>query len=158
VAREAPLQRPSQEPGHSHRPHQPGEHESDSARLYNCLRCRSQVTLCRHCDRGHVYCVECAPVARRDAQNRAARHYQASHQGRLNHAARQRRYRERLKQKVTHKASSIPRTSVLPVNEWSRLKSAPNRPDSPKSRPLICHLCRNLCSPFLRRNYLRSAA
>jgi hypothetical protein len=158
VAREAPLQRPSQESVHTHRRDQAGERESDPARLYNCLRCRAQVTLCRHCDQGHVCCVECAPVARRDAQNRAARHYQASYQSRLNHAARQRRYRERLRQKVTHKGSSGPRTWVLPVNESKKIDAVPGRSDSPKSRSLICHLCRNLCSPFLRRNYLHSTA
>ncbi len=158
VAPEAPLERPSQEPVHTHRPRHAGERVNDSARLYSCLRCHSQVTLCRHCDRGQVYCVKCAPVARRDAQNRAARRYQASYQGRVNHAARQRRYRERLKQKVTHKGSSDPRTWVLLLNEWKKIKSLPLRPDSTKLRSLICHLCHNLCSPFLRRNYLHSTA
>ena len=158
MARETLLERPSQEPGHTHRPHHAGARESDSARLFNCRRCRSQVTLCRHCDRGHVYCVECAPVAHRDAQNRAARRYQASYQGRVNHAARQRRYRERLQQKVTHKGSSDPRAWVLLVNEWKKINSAPCQLDSTKSRSLICHVCRNLCSPFLRRNYLHSVA
>ena len=49
-----------------------GAQVNDSARLYSCLRCRSQVVICRHCDRGHVYCVECAPLAREEAKNRAA--------------------------------------------------------------------------------------
>ena len=158
MEREAPLDRPSQEPVHTQRPRHAGAHESNSARLYNCLRCRSQVTLCRHCDRGHVYCVECAPVARRDAQDRAARRYQASYQGRVNHAARQGRYRERLKQKVTHKGSGDPRAWVLLANEWKKINLLPRQPDTTKSRALICHLCRNLCSPFLRTNYLQNPA
>jgi len=158
VAREASLGKASQERVHTHRPHHAGARESDAVRFYSCLRCRSQVILCRHCDRGHVYCVECAPVARRDAQDRAARRYQASYQGRVNHAARQRRYRERLKQKVTHKGCSDPRTWVSLVNEWKKINSLACRPDTTKSKSLICHLCRNLCSPFLRRNYLHSAA
>ena len=131
-------------------------HGNDSARLYNCAQCHSQVMICRHCDRGHIYCTECAPVARQDARNRAAARYQASDEGRAKHAARQRRYRERLKYKVTHKASGDPRAWVVLVNEWKQVKSVSCRTYLTKSESLICHLCSNLCSPFLRSNYLHS--
>jgi len=26
-----------------------------SARLFNCARCRRQVVICSHCDRGNIY-------------------------------------------------------------------------------------------------------
>jgi len=69
---------------------------NDVARIYYCTRCHSQVFICRHCDRGHIYCGQCAPKAQAEAKYRAAQRYQTSHQGRVKHAARQRRYRERL--------------------------------------------------------------
>jgi hypothetical protein len=75
------------------------------ARLYNRYRCHAQVQICSHCDRGNIYCNDCAPIAREDAQRRAAKRYQSSLQGRTKHTARQRRYRERQQQKVTHKGS-----------------------------------------------------
>ncbi len=135
-----------------------GKHMSDTARLYNCLRCRSQVMICRRCDRGNVYCSKCAPIARRDAENRAAVRYQASAKGRLNHAARQRRYRERLNQKVTHRGSSSCRIQGLLVDKQQKIKTFVRLLELSESTPIVCHSCRELCSSFLRRNYLNSTA
>ena len=36
-----------------------------SARLFLCARCRDQVLLCSHCDRGQVYCSRACSVASR---------------------------------------------------------------------------------------------
>ena len=58
------------------------------------------------CDYGNRYCMGCASIARQAARKRALARYQ----GRLNHAVRQSRYRER--KKVTHKGSSTLRFSV----------------------------------------------
>ena len=79
---------------------------NNAARLYSCQKCNAQVTICRHCDYGNRYCMECASIARQAARKRALARYQ----GRLNHAVRQSRYRER--KKVTHKGSSTLRFSV----------------------------------------------
>ena len=86
---------------------------NNTARLYSCQRCNAQVTICRHCDHGNRYCMECAPIARQEARKRAALRYQDNHQGRLNHAARQSQYRERQRKKVTHKGSITLRISDL---------------------------------------------
>jgi hypothetical protein len=66
------------------------------ARLFSCARCREQVLLCSRCDRGQRYCgPACARAARVESLRVAARRYQQSRAGRLAHAARSRRWRER---------------------------------------------------------------
>jgi hypothetical protein len=80
-------------------------------RLYNCERCQVQVRICERCDHGNVYCAgECAKIRRRESQRRSQARYQRSHQGARRHAARQRRWRERQRQKlkiVTHQGSPV---------------------------------------------------
>ncbi len=80
-------------------------------RLYNCERCQVQVRICERCDHGNVYCAgECAKIRRRESQRRSQARYQRSHQGARRHAARQRRWRERQRQKlkiVTHHGSPV---------------------------------------------------
>jgi hypothetical protein len=44
-----------------------------SCRMFLCARCRSQVFICRRCDRGHIYCIgTCAQEARCDNQGSSA--------------------------------------------------------------------------------------
>jgi hypothetical protein len=75
-------------------------------RLYSCARCAKQVRICRNCDRGNRYCAqECARIRRRESLRRACRRYQQSYRGACKHAARQRAWRERRAQKVTHQGS-----------------------------------------------------
>ena len=131
---------------------------NDTARLYSCLRCNSQVTICRRCDRGNVYCFKCAPKARQEAKDRAATRYQASYQGRSNHAARQRRYRESRKQKVTHKGSTGRWIHDLLIDKCKKVRPPSIRPDAKISTSIYCHSCHNLCSQFLRRNFLHGTA
>lgn len=77
-----------------------------SYRLYSCGRCAQQVRICRDCDRGNRYCAgECARMRRRESLHRAAQRYQQGHRGACRHAARQRVWRERRAQKVTHHGS-----------------------------------------------------
>lgn len=90
-----------------------------SARLFLCSRCRDQVLLCSHCDRGQRYCSRaCSSMSRRERRRQAARRYQNSRRGQLMHAARQSRLRQRrrsLRQqaarrdidKVTHQGCSV---------------------------------------------------
>jgi hypothetical protein len=67
-----------------------------SARLFLCGRCRAQVLLCSHCDRGQHYCGrECSKLARQERRREAAQRYQRSWRGRLAHAERSRRWRAR---------------------------------------------------------------
>ena len=66
------------------------------ARLFLCARCRDQVLLCSHCDRGHQYCSrECSSLSRRERRRETAERYQSSRGGRLKHAARTACWRQR---------------------------------------------------------------
>lgn len=79
-----------------------------SYRLYNCGRCAEQVRICRRCDRGNRYCPGgCAGVRRRESMRRAGARYQGSYRGACAHAARQRAWRERQAQEVTHQGSRL---------------------------------------------------
>jgi len=74
-----------------------------SYRLYNCRRCAVQVRICARCDRGNIYCAgECSLICRREGLRRAGARYQRTLRGSRLHAARQRRWRDRAQQKVTH--------------------------------------------------------
>lgn len=77
----------------------------DTARLFNCARCGRQVAICRHCDRGNIYCgAGCARAARQASTRAAGARYQRGRPGRFAHAQRQRRYRAR-RRKMTHQDS-----------------------------------------------------
>jgi hypothetical protein len=66
------------------------------ARLYLCARCRVQVILCSRCDRGNRYCGrQCWRQAREQARREASQRYQRSWRGRIAHAQRSRRWRQR---------------------------------------------------------------
>ena len=130
-----------------------------SARLFLCARCRVQTKICSYCDRGQVYCNDCAAPARQEAQREASERYQLSRQGRFKHAARQRRYRERKRlenEKVTHQGCSNsidvlqPQSSLLPENEAVNQRAL----IKDKEVIIICDCCNKGCSPFLRRDFL----
>lgn len=127
-----------------------------SARLYQCARCHRQVIICRHCDRGNVYCPDgCADLARADSQRRAAKRYRSTRQGRFANAERQRRFRARQSQNVTHQGSTTPvqlalLLTVLEAGE-KHLAHDPFRSQA----VLYCDICHCECDPFLRRDFLR---
>ena len=75
--------------------------------MFLCAHCRVQVVLCSRCDRGNRYCGRiCRRQARDGARRQTARRYQCSRAGRLAHAQRMRRWRQRhAAQKVTHQGS-----------------------------------------------------
>jgi hypothetical protein len=80
--------------------------EPTTYRLYSCVRCGAQVSLCLRCDRGNRYCVSgCARIRRRESLLRAGARYQQGYRGACRHAARQRAWRARCAQKVTHQGS-----------------------------------------------------
>lgn len=122
------------------------------ARHYLCARCRTAVLICSHCDRGQRYCAShCAKLARTQSLQSAGQRYQSSLPGRLSHAARQRRYRER-QTKVTHHSSpSIPLDDLLPTSPTLPVKRA----QPPCHLPWHCHFCGQLQSQFLRHRFLQ---
>ena len=126
----------------------------NTARLYNCVHCHRQVTICSYCDRGNIYCGKsCADLARCTSLKAAGKRYQRTRRGRFNHAERQRRYRSRSK-KVTHQGSPEP-----PTNDPLAARSeAPLLLAIIKNEGICCHFCGRLCSGFLRLEYLHTTA
>ncbi|MDR4517960.1 MAG: hypothetical protein MRK00_11310 [Nitrosomonas sp.] len=125
-----------------------------TGRLYFCQRCHTQVIICSRCDRGQRYCDStCAKNARSTSLKCAAKKYQSSRSGRFNNAARQRRFRQRQTQKVTHQGS--PSSALRDL-----LKNKPKRPRiaqklMPVDSSLICHHCGSACQSFLRQDFLQ---
>ena len=92
--------------------------------------CRVQVILCSRCDRGNRYCGRaCRRQARTEARRQAAQRYQRSWRGRVCHAQRSRRWRQRRAardavgaagadaQNVTHQGSQLGMASA-PLAVW----------------------------------------
>ncbi|MFT6906773.1 MAG: hypothetical protein ACJAS1_003443 [Oleiphilaceae bacterium] len=127
---------------------------SDIARLYNCHYCHCQVIICCRCDRGNRYCKRCSPLMRLNSRHRASKRYQNTAQGQLKHANRQKRYRERLKQKVTHKGSNVVFLHNT-LNNKRKNQSIKLKPKDPGcSVEIFCHCCHRICSPFVRSDTL----
>ena len=123
------------------------------ARMFHCAGCHCQVILCRYCDRGNVYCANgCAGHARSVSLRRAARRYRSTGRGRHGNADRQRRYRSRQREKVTHQGS--PRVVSLVLLLCALERDREDERYHPETA-LYCHVCQRECDPFLRRGFLR---
>ena len=127
-------------------------------RMFLCADpgCRVQVVICSDCDRGHIYCADCAPHARRRSLHRAGRRYQASGRGRIKHAERSRRYRGR-QNKVTHHGSLSDRTDALLAVDPAIIKE-PMPLDSrqpPRRQRWCCMRCGRCCSAHVRQGFLQ---
>ena len=150
------------------------------ARLFLCSRCREQVLLCSRCDRGQRYCGPvCSGAARRANQRDAARRYQRGSDGRIKHAARQRRWRERKRRQcmlnavvvgpVTHHGSPDPDgdaplracpyepADLRPRTACSdaELAPVPSEGDVPEHKQQRCGHCATALSPWVRQGFLR---
>lgn len=125
------------------------------ARLFLCGRCRAQVLICSHCDRGQMYCLKgCARKARLLAQRQAGRRYQTSRRGRLNHAVRSRRYRAR-KNNVTHQGSPPDGSDDLLLAGSAVAVTDQTMTDRGVRPRWHCHCCGCPCPEFVRREFLR---
>jgi hypothetical protein len=150
-----------------------------SYRLYSCRRCARQVRICAGCDRGNRYCAQgCAQICRQQTQRRASRRYQQSYRGALKHAARQRAWRRRQPQKVTHQGSLagvaaliVVSSSILTPTLDSYDKTAGIKPSLPiemrrthphwplyhaKHTTPRCCFCGGVLAPLARLGPLRS--
>jgi hypothetical protein len=137
-------------------PHRPIVPMKPSARLYHCAGCHCQVFLCRHCDRGNLYCgCGCAERARKASLRRAGSRYRSTRRARLANAARQGRFRARQKQKVTHQGSLPMAALVLLLGAWNKPESPQETPRSSATPAIHCHVCGCECEPWLRRDFLR---
>ncbi|MDR3544013.1 MAG: hypothetical protein P4L69_24120 [Desulfosporosinus sp.] len=130
------------------------------ARLFNCACCHQQTMICSCCDRGNIYCgSECSQSVRKDLARAAGRRYQNTHRGKLKHAARQRRYRQRQKEskatqgkKVTHQGSPTPIANDLLSPELSKPAMDSMTETTPQIR---CHFCHSRCSDFVRLGFMQ---
>jgi hypothetical protein len=123
---------------------------ADDGRFFVCCRCRVQVVVCRHCDRGQIYCGRsCSAQARRTAMAVAGRRYQSSRPGRFAHAARARRYRARAKI-VTHQGSTSTPAAVLLPGVTTASQAVPVSVTEPR-----CRRCGARCAVALRLGFLQ---
>lgn len=153
------------------------------ARLFLCARCRDQVLLCSHCDRGQRYCSRsCSSVSRRERRRETAQRYQSSRSGQLKHAARMGRWRQRrrsLRQasagdinKVTHQGCSVaPADASLlacetpspceahepTVDTGSANNTAAASAGTAAFAALVCRRCAHRLLPHVRQGFLRSS-
>jgi hypothetical protein len=129
---------------------------SGSCRLLLCPRCRSQVVLCRTCDRGQTYCGrECSLDARRRNQREARSRYQASDRGRQLHAERSRRYRANLR-RVTDHGLQIGTAPEIDHASATEAAMSPQPSVDTASRPAkACHRCGRQTSGFVRLSPIR---
>lgn len=124
-----------------------------SGRLFNCARCRIQVVICSNCDRNNIYCSKrCARIVRTESIKASGQRYQQSRRGRLKHADRQRRYRERQKEKVTHHSSPVLPSNDLLFSEQNKQVACLMQPTT---QGICCNFCKRPCIEFLRIGFLR---
>jgi len=128
-------------------------------RFFNCASCRRLVVICSNCDRGNWYCPACAPEVRAERVREAGRRYQSTPRGKMMHARRQQRYRQRQKlQKVTHQSSKELYERVLLTKAE---KSASSNPSFSRehgeflTRNHKCGFCCKSPTRFLRRHHLQ---
>jgi hypothetical protein len=151
-----------------------------AARLFLCARCRDQVLLCSHCDRGQQYCSRaCSGMSRRERRREAAQRYQSSRRGQLKHAARTASWRDRrrslrrdsaksLIDKVTHQgcpdetadasllACDTPRAGETPKVADSANDTVPALAGTVAFAVLVCRRCAHRLLPHVRQGFLRS--
>jgi len=127
-----------------------------TARLFHCAGCHCQVVICRHCDRGNVYCANgCADHARSASLRRAAKRYRSTRRGQHSNADRQRRFRARQKQKVTHQGSPAVAGLVLLLSALNARKRDQEAVRNRMETAIYCHFCQRECTPYLRNDFLR---
>ena len=155
-----------------------------AARLFLCARCRDQVLLCSHCDRGQQYCGRtCSSVSRRERRRQTAQRYQSSRGGQLKHAARTACWRQRrrsLRQasvgdinKVTHQGcpDTPADASLLACDTPSACEShettigadsandtVPALAGTVEFAVLVCRRCTHRLLPHVRQGYLRTSS
>jgi len=125
----------------------------ESNRLATCAAplCGRLFAVCGPCDRGRRYCsLDCSVSARRARQRQATRLYQSTERGRLAHAVRQARYRERARG-VTHRCSNDGRVGALKDRRGQRyrLARAPHLPPVPSSSAATPRSAGPGCAPAL---------
>jgi hypothetical protein len=116
--------------------------------MYTCSHCQTLAVICRSCDRGNIYCSEeCAAKKRRESWRASSKRYQATFAGKVKHAARQERYREAVKEKVTQQGTHV-EASVVSLETTTETEAPHLVPDYAR---LQCTLCGVWCGLFVRQ-------
>jgi hypothetical protein len=93
-------------------------------------------------------------LARKKSQLAASKRYQNTRQGKLNHAARQRAYMLRKKQKMTHHTSeNLPPNDAIPVTPIMVAEEEKNN-FTDANLVVVCNFCSKRCTKFLRVDFL----
>lgn len=132
----------------------------ESSRLFNCALCHRLCNICSDCDRGNIYCSKlCSMKARTASLRESAKRYQSSFLGRMKHAKRQARYRQRQREqvlkteKVTHQGYAASPSGVLlstvPKLEKQRLSEVVVE----EVRP--CDICHQGKFHYFRSGFIR---
>jgi ribosomal protein L35 len=124
-----------------------------TSRLYYCALCHTQSVICSRCDRGQIYCSDtCAKTARLKSCREAEKRYQLTLKGKHKHAARQKRYLIRQKEKVTDQGSVTATHNAL----LEQVKNKTKEVDMGcVSRQQSCCVCKHQVSSWLRTGFLR---
>jgi hypothetical protein len=127
-----------------------------SCRMFLCARRRTQILVCRWCDRGQIYCMGiCARDGRREGQREARRRYQATPRGRAMHAERNRRYRARVGRMTDHGPAREQDTGRFGGSGAVRADLSEPSPGGRSPGHYRCHHCGRPTSTFLRLVALR---
>ena len=128
----------------------------EANRHFNCASCRAFVVICSSCDRGNRYCTSCAPSVRAQRVRESSRRYQSTPRGKMMHALRQQRYRQRQKlQKVTHHPSKVLYERVLLARAGKSVTSNPTNSGDFMTSSHKCRFCGTSSTRFLRRHHLQ---
>ena len=133
-----------------------------SFRIFPCVACGKQTIICRHCDHGNIYCSStCAQLRRKQSLCRARKRHQQTFSGRVAHAQRQERYRQRQRsasQKVTDHGSTAAREcgSVKETTSAEVRDSKNSTYGRALAGEIRCHFCQRVCGPFARLEYWRN--
>ena len=141
----------------------------ETIRRFLCARCRVEAYLCTACDRGPRYCSDgCALAARRRFQRESDQRYQSSERGRLKHAERARRYRQRRSSVTEQGAAMSPEHDLCSMSaphevsaRHHRLRKRQQRAsgtsidDEAHPGQVGCRVCRRWCDPWIRHTPLR---
>lgn len=124
-----------------------------SSRLFYCALCYTQCVICSPCDYGQIYCgPDCSRSARQKSCNEAEKRYQQTPKGKLNHALRQQRYRERQCKIVTDHTSQTP-------SECGPYSSTENKTDESLVtqcvKSLFCCCCGKTVFNWIRHDFLK---
>lgn len=137
-----------------------------AGRMFLCARCREPVVLCSRCDRGQRYCGQvCSRAARKDFQRDAGRRYQSGSAGRVKHAERSRRWRERQEEQcaggsegsgtVTHHGLLQGLTGAPGLSSDTKDSAVPINPGATAQAQWLCPQCAAALQPWVRQGFLR---